>query len=333
MAARSPCKLTAAHTVLLVASLWNVASGANAPPTLATQAQQLNTLTRESASQIANASAHIGEIATKEYQRQMGNLQRAASVAAAPIVAGISNEARALLNAAQVLGMPRLEDALTGGLVSSPLLTPEDDRKIIVDVYEPQQDEAASSKEKGSGDQPDEEQADMEGQGESDGKEEIIGKRTTVGYSKPAAGSEGHDHQKEETSSSGKAAPAAPGPSLSAIVGWELPSFAGKPLSRSPIDIKVYKQQLRRKQELDDADEQAHDHGESAAGTKEIPFPIYYLDQLKHMNDKEASKIFHRGTAEIPSQISPSRRTLPVSSHSPSFALWVYLHYIAPTFS
>lgn len=296
--------LTFFETTFLVASLWSVANGADAPPTLTSQTQQLNILGQESASQIVNTSAHISDLATEEYQRQIGNLRRAADIAAAPIVAGISNEARALLNAAQALGMPRLEDALTGGLMVTPLLTPEDDRKIIVDVYEPQEDQNAPG-EQPDQDQSDGEKSDTKGNGEMDYNQQKDGEMTTAGYMNPAAAKEGDGDKKAERPSPGKAFPAAPGPSPPDDTDWELPSFAGKPLSRSPIDIKVYKQQLKRKGELDTAEKQAHDEG-NAPGTKEIPFPIYYLDQLRHMNDKEASKIFHRGTAEIPSQISPS---------------------------
>eukprot|EP00884_Botryococcus_braunii_P015390 jgi/Botrbrau1/2534/Bobra.0079s0022.1 len=396
------------------------AAGQNAP-IQGDLAKQLATLSRESAAQVANTSASLSQQAALEGQRQLDNLRKAADMALPPIVAGISEEAAALMHAAQMLGMPRLEEALTQGAIKAPNLTPDDDRRIIVDVYEPEpepQNESASysgfegdAEEDPAEEDNSSEESRVEDKGEGSHKTSNKGtsemhqdvspasaplparSRTVIVYKpdpepsnepvslagsddagesddtvdrnrtplqtvsgvqdKGEASSEdrrkdkprkqndqaapspapeamprsqGHKVSAAKKGKDGSAVSAAPGPSAPAQPDWDLPSFAGQPLSRTPVDIKIFKQQLKRKKELEQEQNKGGDGDKGGnANAREIPFPIYYLDQLRHLDDKEAFKIFHRGTAEIPSQVSSKQFaycdkaiTLPNSIEKPS---------------
>jgi hypothetical protein len=294
--------------------------GAPAPSTLTSQAQQLTALGQESAGQVAGTANHIGQEINQEGQRQAGNLRKAADIAGAPIASGISSEGAALLEAAQVLGLPRLEQMLSGG---SPGDTSPDDDSAPAGSPADSPTESTSV-----GDAPDLAPAPAPGPGPADDADDATvpspasksdgskrgGKKDTVPVPASASAptpSRAETPAPEEGPTSapaGSRGPVAAPRTATKAAYMPDPVFKGKPLERTEEDIKSFKA-MKKAQEKKAKKEKKGEGKKGGGDDDELPFPVIYLDQLQNLNDKQLYKIFHRGTGEIPSQISSSTST------------------------
>lgn len=88
--------------------------GASPPSSSMFTADQLTKLGQKSTGQVVVTATHTTGETVKEGQRQVGNLGEAAQIAGSPIVSGVTDEGKTLMNVAQVLGMPGLENMLAG---------------------------------------------------------------------------------------------------------------------------------------------------------------------------------------------------------------------------